>query len=87
MRADEKKVTRLIKTARGQLEGILKMIEQDVYCVDISNQLLASIALIKKANHEVLAGHIKGCVKEALDEQEAEAKIEEVLTLLERMGK
>lgn len=87
MRADSKKVTRSIKTARGQLDGILKMIDEDAYCVDISNQLLASIALLKKANNEVLAGHIKGCVKEAISAREAEEKIEEVLALLERMGK
>ena len=87
MRADEKKVNRYLKTAKGQLEGILKMVEEDAYCVDISNQLLAVIALVKKANHEVLGGHIKGCVKDALTAHEAEEKIEEVLFLLERMGK
>ena len=63
------------------------MIDEDAYCVDISNQLLAVIALIKKANHEVLAGHIKGCVQEAINGAEAEEKIEEVLALLQRMGK
>ncbi len=87
MRGDKIKVNRYLKTARGQMDGILKMIEEDAYCVDISNQLLAVIALIKKANHEVLGGHIKGCVKDALNAQEAEEKIEEVLFLLERMGK
>ncbi len=87
MRADVQKVTRSIKVAKGQLDGILNMIEQDAYCVDISNQLLAAIALLKKANHDVLAGHIKGCVQDALNKKEADKKIEEVLSLLQRMGK
>ena len=33
MMADEKKIARMLKTARGQLDGILKMIEEDRYCV------------------------------------------------------
>ena len=42
MRAEKAPVVRLLKTARGQIDGILDMIEQDRYCIDISNQLLAT---------------------------------------------
>ena len=58
MKADHKKVTRQIKIARGQLDGILKMIEEDRYCVDISNQILATSAVLKRANQEILQAHI-----------------------------
>lgn len=44
MQADKKQIVRLIKTARGQLDGILKMIEEDQYCVDIATQLMAADA-------------------------------------------
>ena len=37
MMADKKQVTRLLKTARGQIDGILKMVEEDRYCIDISH--------------------------------------------------
>ena len=50
MKADKANIERLLKTARGQLDGILKMVEEDRYCIDISNQILASNALLKKAN-------------------------------------
>lgn len=42
MMADKQKVSRLLKTARGQIDGILKMIDEDRYCIDISNQIMAS---------------------------------------------
>ena len=45
MKADRDKVVPLIKTARGQLDGILKMIDEDRYCIDISNQVLAVISI------------------------------------------
>ena len=40
-----------IKTAKGQLDGIVKMIDEGRYCIDISNQLMACIALLQKANY------------------------------------
>ncbi|MFR3878168.1 MAG: metal-sensing transcriptional repressor [Collinsella sp.] len=41
MMADHKSVTRMLKTARGQIDGILRMVDEDRYCVDISTQLMA----------------------------------------------
>ena len=87
MRADKKKVSQLIKTARGQLDGALRMIEEDRYCVDISTQLLAADAVIKAANREVLAAHMQGCLSEAVESGDAEKKIEELMKLMEKMTK
>ncbi|HIY17827.1 MAG TPA: metal-sensing transcriptional repressor, partial [Candidatus Blautia avistercoris] len=42
MQADEKKIRRLLKTARGQIDGILKMVDENRYCIDISQQLMAT---------------------------------------------
>jgi len=57
MKADKEKVTRLLKTARGQLDGLLKMVEDDRYCIDISNQLMATQAILRNINREVLHEH------------------------------
>ena len=54
MKADRGTVEKLVKTARGQLDGILRMIEQDRYCMDISNQILAAQAVLTRANKEIL---------------------------------
>ena len=86
MQADKATVTRLLKTARGQLEAVLKMIDDDRYCIDISNQILATEALLKKANREVLRGHLEHCVKDALQSGEKE-KIDELMSILEKMNK
>ena len=58
MKADRDKVVPLIKTARGQLDGILKMIDEDRYCIDISNQVLAVISILGKANKEIIRTHL-----------------------------
>lgn len=84
MRADRDKVARLLKTARGQIDGILKMIEEDRYCVDISNQLMACEKVIGRANREVLLAHIHGCVEEAMEAGD-KGKADEVAALLEKL--
>jgi DNA-binding FrmR family transcriptional regulator len=74
----------LLKTARGQVEGIVRMIEDDRYCIDVSKQLLSAIALLKKANLIVLRQHIDTCVKDAIGTGKGEEKIEEIALALEK---
>lgn len=90
MKADRKRVEPLIKTARGQLDAVLKMIDDDRYCIDIANQLMAAEALLHKAQHEVIKGHMLGCVQEAFscgDETEQERKIDEIIKFLDKVEK
>ena len=63
MQADRGKINRLLKTARGQIDGILKMVEEDRYCIDISQQLMATEAILNKANKEILTAHIKNFIR------------------------
>ena len=87
MKAEKKPITRLVKTAKGQLEGVLKMIEEDRYCLDISHQLMAAQAIIQKANREILSAHMKSCVRESFETGGEEEKIDEIISLIEKIGK
>lgn len=87
MMADRDTVLRLLKTARGQLDGILKMVEDDRYCLDISHQLMATEAVLNRANKEILAAHLKHCVNEAKTPEEREEKIDELITALGKILK
>ena len=87
MMADKQKVSKLLKTARGQIDGILKMSEEDRYCVDIPNQIMATQAVLKKANMEVLTAHCKGCVAAADTAEEKAEKIDEMIALLSKLIK
>ena len=87
MMADEKKVLRLLKTARGQMDGIIKMGEENRYCIDISQQLMATEAILNRANKEILAAHLKHCVQEAASDAERGQKIDEFVATLGRILK
>ncbi|MDF2951479.1 MAG: hypothetical protein K0S18_1062 [Anaerocolumna sp.] len=87
MKADRTKVTRLLKTARGQIDGLLKMVEEDRYCIDISNQLMATEAILQKVNKEILHDHLGYCVKEAINTGEQQKKMEEIMAIMDKLMK
>lgn len=88
MKADKKAVERLLKTARGQVDGILKMVDDDRYCIDISTQLLSVISVLKKVNSLVVEGHLNGCIKEAFklgDKIDEDEKVAEIMGIIEKI--
>lgn len=90
MMADRDKTMRLLKTARGQIEGIMKMVEEDRYCIDISTQLMATQSLIGRINADVLKAHIGGCVQQAVargTQAERDAKLAEIEAIVEKLAK
>lgn len=84
MTADKKRITRLLKTARGQIDGILKMVDEDRYCMEISNQIMASQAILARVNKDILQAHLHNCVLNA-DESDKEAKLDEISALIDKL--
>ncbi len=90
MMADKDSVLRLLKTVRGQLDGLVRMVEEDRYCIDISNQLLASQALLRRINRDVLHAHLECCVQDALatgDRKQATEKITEIMGIMDKLNR
>ena len=84
MTADREKTQRLLKTARGQIDGILKMIEENRYCIEISNQIMACQAILSKVNKEVLNAHLCNCVLHSSGEDSKE-KLQEISAILDKL--
>ncbi|MFZ5989318.1 MAG: metal-sensing transcriptional repressor [Bacillota bacterium] len=80
-------ILNLLKTSRGQLDGIIKMVEEGRYCVDVSKQILAVQALLKKTNLKIIDGHIKSCVKQAFQEGNEDEKIDEIIEIIDKYAK
>jgi DNA-binding FrmR family transcriptional regulator len=73
-----------LKTARGQIDGIARMIDEGRYCIDVSNQISAAIALLKKANLIILKQHMHTCVADAAKSKNGSEKIDEISMILEK---
>ena len=79
----EKLVQRLNRI-EGQVRGITRMLEEDRYCIDVLNQLLAVQAALGKVQEEVLKSHAASCVEDALmtgDTVEQRQKFTELVAL------
>lgn len=85
MNEEKKKALQALKTSKGQIEGIIKMIEDSRYCVDVSNQIIAAQSLLKKANMLILKQHLHHCVKDALVNGNGEEKVNEIIDLLSKI--
>jgi len=81
---DDDEVVNTLKTARGQIDGILKMIDDERYCIDISKQIFAVQSLMKKANMKILKDHMHSCVASAVSDGSGDEKIEEIIYILEK---
>jgi len=87
VKSDKTKITRLLKTARGQIDGLLRMVEDDRYCIDISNQLLATQAILRTINREILHDHLNSCVKDAFQSPDKHSKIDEIMEIIDKITK
>lgn len=87
MRSNRDKTLRLLKTARGQMDGLVRMVEDDRYCIDISNQILATQAILRNINHQILHDHLDNCVKEALATESGQQKITEIMSIIDKLSK
>jgi len=74
----------------GQVRGLVRMIDDDRYCIDVITQVQAVRAALARVERLVLQDHVAHCVADAAasgDEGERDRKIEELITVLDRASK
>ncbi len=76
-----------LRKIEGQVKGLLRMVEEERYCVDILTQLRAVRAALKRVEEGVLREHVEHCVAQAIrggDEAEQRTRVDELLQVLGR---
>ena len=74
-----------LKRVEGQVRGVIKMIDEGKYCVDVLNQIKAAKAALVKIESNVLKKHVESCVKESFKNRKAlDSKVEELLKLINK---
>lgn len=68
-----------LKTVRGHLDGIIRMVEQDEYCVDVMKQVSAAQASLERVNRLVLKNHLETCFSEAVAEGRGQSAVAELV--------
>lgn len=70
----------------GQVRGVKKMVEEDVYCVDILTQVAAITSALNSFNKVLLANHIKTCVADDIRDGHDEV-VDELVRVLQKLMK
>jgi len=73
-----------VNRLEGQVRGVGRMIEEDRYCIDIVNQLSAIQSAARQLSLQILEGHVRHCVMDAAQTDDAEPKLHELMETLSR---
>ncbi|HEY8313775.1 MAG TPA: metal-sensitive transcriptional regulator [Candidatus Baltobacteraceae bacterium] len=77
-------VVRRLKTARGHLEGVLGMIEDDAPCIDLLTQLSAIRSALSGVSHLIVQHHVDRCFMELVRSGDEKTAVAELLLTLAR---
>ena len=78
------------KKAYSLLSKIIKMVEEGKYCIDIMQQNLAVIGLLKSAHQDLMENHLNTCFKRAVESKNQKREkemIEEILKVTKLFNK
>src|SRR6266581_3711542 len=76
---NQREILNRLKTVRGHLDGIIRMTEEEAYCVDLMKQVSAAQASLERVNRLILKNHLETCFSEAVTEGRSQPAIAELL--------
>ncbi len=81
---ENKNTLHRLKIIEGHLRGVIRMVEEDTYCIDVIRQIQAIDASLNKVSTQILENHLNSCVIEAIngnDPKERERVLKEITEL------
>jgi DNA-binding FrmR family transcriptional regulator len=89
MHADSKAIHNRLRRIEGQVRGLQRMVDEDAYCIDILTQVAAVQTALEQVAVNVLDGHVRHCVADAVADNggEADAKLDELMAAVRRFAK
>ena len=81
-------VLRRLRTIQGHVSGLARMVEQEDYCIDVINQVVAVQRSLDRVAQRVLESHLQTCVRQALcgdhDDEARDRVIGELLAVYQK---
>lgn len=84
MSNNERKASNLLKIAAQCLQQVIKMVEEQKYCLDIIQKSRVVQRYLKMADEEILSGHLKQCVKKILNGENNDQQLQEILVIFKK---
>ena len=80
----QERILHRLKIAKGHLEKVMQMIEDDTYCINVLQQLQAVESQLKGTGNVLLENHLKGCVADAISKGKKDEAITEIMTVFQK---
>jgi len=88
MRQDAKEsALKRLQRIEGQVRGLIRMVEEDRYCIDVVTQISAARAALRKVEEEVLHDHVAHCVEHAINTGDKADQRRKIAELMEVVGR
>jgi len=75
----KREILNRLKTVRGHMDGIIRMVDEEEYCVDLMKQVSAAQASLERVNRLILKNHLETCFSDAVSAGRAQPAIAELL--------
>ena len=75
-----------LRRIEGQVRGVQRMVEEDIYCMDVLTQLNSISAALRAVGMGLLDSHVRSCVRESIEKGQGDEKVEELMSAVARFG-
>lgn len=80
----QERIVHRLKISKGHLEKVIKMIEDNMYCIDVLHQMNAIQSGLKETANVILENHLKGCVSDAISKGKKDEAISEIMEVFKK---
>lgn len=77
----KKRLTHRLKISKGHLDKVIRMVEEDEYCIDVINQSKAVQSALREVDNLLLENHLKTCVVDYVKKGKQETSIKEIMKI------
>ncbi len=82
----QERILHRLKIARGHLNKVIKMVEEDCYCIDVLHQSQAIQKALKETDNLMLENHLKTCAADAIGKGKKDEAVAEVMQVFKKMS-
>jgi CsoR family transcriptional regulator, copper-sensing transcriptional repressor len=82
---DKENLQKRLRRIEGQVRGLQRMVDEEVYCIDVLTQIASVVSALEKVGTILLKDHVEHCVRGSIEKSEdTDEKIEELTAAVER---
>lgn len=77
----QERILHRLKIARGHLNKVIQMIEEDIYCIDVLHQIQAVGSAITETEGIILENHLKTCALDSIKNGKGDEAVKEIMAV------